>query len=155
MTLVLSAMLVLLTAAAATAQEPIWQRGRDGRFEIAMAELGPGTSLGFICSAYQVPNTAIITLSNLTLGTQLPDGKNFDLRFVIDGRKFDLPGIAKDGEILVSPADANMEFRLRELTDALRAGKSAQIAVPAKAWRSPLPLDGADWALDGIFEKCL
>ncbi|MGH6893215.1 MAG: hypothetical protein ACREEP_13245 [Dongiaceae bacterium] len=155
MKLALSAMLVLLSASVVPAQDPVWQRGRDGRFEIAMAALGPGTSLGFICSAYQVPNTAIITLSNLTLGTQLTDGKNFDLRFVIDGRKFDLPGIAKDGEILVSPADANMELRVQELIDALRGGQIAQIAVPAKAWRSRLPLDGADLALDGIFEACL
>ena len=101
-----------------------------------------------------MPNTALISLQNLILSSQLPDGKNFDLRFVIDGRKFDLPGIAKDGELLVSPADANMELRIQEVTEALRTGKSAQIAVPAKAWKSKLPLDGAGWALEGIFDKC-
>ena len=69
--------------------------------------------------------------------------------------KVDLPGIAKDGELLVSPADANMELRVQEVMDALRAGKEAQIAVPAKAWKSKLPLDGADLALDGVFEACL
>ena len=148
------AILLTLAAPAALAQAPAWERGRDGRFEIAVAGLGPGTTLGFFCSAYQVPNTALISLQNLILGSQLPDGKNFDLRFVIDGRKFDLPGIAKDGELLVSPADANMELRVQEVTEALRTGKSAQIAVPAKAWKSKLPLDGAGWALEGIFEKC-
>lgn len=152
----LAAALALLVAASpALAQEPVWQRGRDGRYEAAVAGIGPGTTLGFFCSAYQVPNTAIVSLVNLTLGTQLPDGKNFDLRFVIDGRKFDLPGIAKDGELMVSPADANMEFRVQEVLDALRTGKIAQIAVPARAWKSKLPLDGADVALDGVFEKCL
>ena len=94
-------------------------------------------------------------LNNLILGPILPDGKNFDLRFVIDGVKYDLPGIAKDGELLVSPHDANIELRIQEVTEALRAGKQAQIAVPAKAWKSKLPLDGAGQALDGIFEACL
>jgi hypothetical protein len=146
--------LLSLAASAALAQAPVWERGRDGRYEIAVAGLGPGTTLGFFCSAYQVPNTALISLHNLILGPQLPDGKNLDMRFVIDGRKFDLPGIAKDGELLVSPADANMELRIQEVTEALRTGKTAQIAVPAKAWKSKLPLDGAGWALEGIFERC-
>jgi len=146
--------MILLCGAEAVAQAPIWERGRDQRYEIAVAGLGPGTTLGFFCSAYQVPNTAIISLSNLILGPQLPDGKNFDLRFVIDGVKYDLPGIAKDGELLVSPADANMELRVQEVTEALRTGKQAQIAVPARAWKSRLPLDGADQALDGVFEAC-
>lgn len=146
--------LFLLTASAALAQAPVWDRGRDERYEVAIAALGPGTSLGFFCSAYQVPNTAIISLQNLILGPQLPDGKNFDMRFVIDGVKYDLPGIAKDGELLVSPHDANMELRVQEVTQALRAGRQAQIAVPAKAWKSKLPLDGADHALDGVFEAC-
>jgi hypothetical protein len=146
--------MILLCGAEAVAQAPIWERGRDQRYEIAVAGLGPGTTLGFFCSAYQVPNTAIISLSNLILGPQLPDGKNFDLRFVIDGVKYDLPGIAKDGELLVSPADANMELRVQEVTEALRTGKQAQIAVPARAWKSKLPLDGADLALDGVFEAC-
>jgi hypothetical protein len=146
---------LLFVASPALAQDLIWQRGRDGRYEVAFAGIGPGTTLAFFCSAYQVPNTAVVSLNNLTLGTQLPDGKNFDLRFVVDGRRFDLPGIAKDGELLVSPADANMEFRVQEVLDALRIGQRAQIAVPAKAWKSPLPLDGADTALDGVFEKCL
>jgi hypothetical protein len=148
------AILLCLVASAALAQTPVWERGRDGRYEIAIAGIGPGTTLGFFCSAYQVPNTALISLHNLILGPQLPDGKNFDMRFVIDGRKFDLPGIAKDGELLVSPADANMELRIQEVTEALRTGKTAQIAVPAKAWKSKLPLDGAGWALEGIFERC-
>ena len=148
------AIVLTFVASAVLAQAPVWERGRDGRYEVAVAGLGPGTTLGFFCSAYQVPNTAIISLSNLILGPQLEDGKNFDLRFVIDGQRFDLPGIAKDGELLVSPADANMELRIQEVTEALRTGKIAQIAVPAKAWKSKLPLDGAGWALDGVFEKC-
>jgi hypothetical protein len=148
------AILLSLAAGAALAQAPIWERGRDGRYEVAVAGLGPGTTLGFFCSAYQVPNTAVISLNNLILSPQLQDGKPFDLRFVIDGRRFDLPGIAKDGEILVSPADANMELRVQEVLEALRTGKAAQIAVPAKAWKSRLPLIGADRALDGVFEKC-
>ncbi|HEV8388642.1 MAG TPA: hypothetical protein VGQ35_02305 [Dongiaceae bacterium] len=148
------AILLSLAAPVAQAQTPVWERGRDERYEVALAALGPGTTLGFFCSAYQVPNTAIVSLHNLILGPQLQDGKNFDLRFVVDGRKFDLPGIAKDGELLVSPVDANMELRIQEVTEALRTGKTAQIAVPARAWKSKLPLDGADLALDGIFEKC-
>jgi hypothetical protein len=146
--------ITLLCSADALAQAPVWERGRDQRYEVAMAALGPGTILGFFCSAYQVPNTAIISLQNLILSPILPDGKNFDLRFVIDGVKYDLPGIAKDGELLVSPADANMQLRVQEVTQALRAGKRAQVAVPAKAWKSKLPLDGADQALDGVFEAC-
>lgn len=148
------ALLCLLCASDALAQQPIWERGRDRRYEIAIAALGPGSTLGFFCSAYQVPNTAIISLHNVILSPLLPDGHNFELRFVIDGARYDLPGIAKDGELLISPADANMELRVQEVTEALRTGKSAQIAVPARAWKSKLPLDGADWALDGIFEKC-
>ena len=148
------AIVLTFVASAVLAQAPVWERGRDGRYEVAVAGLGPGTTLGFFCSAYQVPNTAIISLNNLILGPQLEDGKKFDLRFVIDGQRFDLPGIAKDGELLVSPADANMELRIQEVTEALRTGKIAQIAVPAKAWKSKLPLDGAGWALDGVFEKC-
>ena len=147
--------IILLCGADALALAPVWERGRDGRYEVAVAGIGPGTTLGFFCSAYQVPNTALISLNNLILSPILPDGKNFDLRFVIDGVKFDLPGIAKDGERLVSPHDANMELRIQEVTEALRTGKQAQIAVPAKAWKSKLPLDGADQALDGVFEKCL
>jgi hypothetical protein len=146
--------ITLLCSADALAQAPIWERGRDERYEVAVAGLGPGTTLGFFCSAYQVPNTAIISLNNLILSPILPDGKNYDLRFVIDGVKYDLPGIAKDGELLVSPADANMELRVQEVTEALRTGNQAQIAVPAKAWKSKLPLDGADQALDGLFEAC-
>ncbi|HJT12178.1 MAG TPA: hypothetical protein VJ790_06140 [Dongiaceae bacterium] len=146
--------IALLCSADALAQAPVWERGRDQRYEIAVAGIGPGTTLGFFCSAYQVPNTAIISLQNLTLGPQLPDGKNYDLRFVIDGIKYDLPGIAKDGELLVSPHDANIELRIQEVTEALRTGRQAQIAVPAKAWKSRLPLDGADVALDGVFEAC-
>ncbi len=146
--------ITLLGSTDALAQTPIWERGRDERYEVAIAALGPGTSLGFFCSAYQVPNTAIISLQNLILSPVLPDGKNFDMRFVIDGVKYDLPGIAKDGELLVSPADANMELRVQEVTEALRTGQQAQIAVPAKAWKSKLPLDGADRALDGVFEAC-
>lgn len=146
--------ITVLCSSDALAQAPIWERGRDERYEVAVAGLGPGTTLGFFCSAYQVPNTAIISLNNLILGPILPDGKNFDLRFVIDGVKYDLPGIAKDGELLVSPHDANIELRIQEVTEALRAGKQAQIAVPAKAWKSKLPLDGAEQALDGIFEAC-
>lgn len=148
------AFLCLLGASDALAQQPIWERGRDRRYEIAIAALGPGSTLGFFCSAYQVPNTAIISLRNVILSPLLPDGQSFELRFVIDGARYDLPGIAKDGELMISPADANMELRVQEVTAALRAGTSAQIAVPAKAWKSKLPLDGADWALDGIFEKC-
>ena len=147
-------LLCLLCAADAVAQQPTWQRGRDKRYEIAIAALAPGSTLGFFCSAYQVPNTAIISLHNLIISPLLEDGKNFDMRFVIDGVKYDLPGIAKDGELLVSHHDANMELRIQEVTDALRTGKIAQIAVPAKAWKSKLPLDGANRALDGIFEKC-
>ena len=147
--------IMVLCSAEAMAQAPVWERGRDGRYEVAVAGIGPGTTLGFFCSAYQVPNTAIISLNNLILSPILPDGKNFDLRFVIDGVKYDLTGIAKDGELMVSPADANMELRVQEVIDALRAGKEAQIAVPAKAWKSKLPLDGADLALDGVFEACL
>jgi hypothetical protein len=147
--------IMLLCSAEALAQAPVWERGRDGRYEVAVAGIGAGTTLGFFCSAYQVPNTALISLNNLILSPILPDGKNFDLRFVIDGVKYDLPGIAKDGELLVSPHDANIELRIREVTEALRAGKEAQIAVPAKAWKSKLPLDGAGQALDGIFEACL
>lgn len=146
--------LCLLCAADAAAQQSTWQRGRDKRYEIAIAALAPGSTLGFFCSAYQVPNTAIISLHNLIISPLLEEGKNFDMRFVIDGVKYDLPGIAKDGELLVSHHDANMELRIQEVTDALRTGKIAQIAVPAKAWKSKLPLDGADRALDGIFEKC-
>ena len=146
--------IALLCSTDALAQAPVWERGRDQRYEIAVAGLGPGTTLGFFCSAYQVPNTAIISLQNLILSPILPDGKTFYLRFVIDGAKYDLPGIAKDGELLVSPADANMELRVQEVTEALRTGKQAQIAVPAKAWKSKLPLDGADQALDGVFEAC-
>ena len=146
--------ITVLCSSDALAQAPVWERGRDGRYEVAVAGIGPGTTLGFFCSAYQVPNTAIISLNNLILSPILPDGKNFDLRFVIDGVKYDLPGIAKDGELLVSPADANMELRVQEVTEALRTGKQAQIAVPAKAWKSKLPLDGADQALDGVFEAC-
>lgn len=149
------ALLCLLCASDALAQQPVWERGRDRRYEIALAALAPGSTLGFFCSAYQVPNTAIISLHNVILSPLLPDGKNFDLRFVIDGVKYDLPGIAKDGELLISPADANMELRVQEVTEALRAGRIAQIAVPAKAWKSRLPLDGAEYALDGIFEACL
>jgi hypothetical protein len=147
--------IMVLCSAEAMAQAPVWERGRDGRYEVAVAGIGPGTTLGFFCSAYQVPNTAIISLNNLILSPILPDGRNFDLRFVIDGVKYDLTGIAKDGELMVSPADANMELRVQEVIDALRAGKEAQIAVPAKAWKSKLPLDGADLALDGVFEACL
>lgn len=147
--------IMLLCSAGASAQTPVWERGRDGRYEVAVAGIAPGTTLGFFCSAYQVPNTALISLNNLILAPILPDGKNFDMRFVIDGVKYDLPGIAKDGELLVSPADANMELRVQEVTDALRAGKQAQIAVPAKGWKSPLPLAGAVEALDGVFDACL
>lgn len=155
MRLVAFGVITVLCGATALAQAPVWERGRDGRYEVAVAGIGPGTTLGFFCSAYQVPNTAIISLNNLILSPLLPDGKNFDLRFVIDGVKYDLPGIAKDGELLVSPHDANIELRIQEVTEALRAGRQAQIAVPAKAWKSKLPLDGADMALDGVFEKCL
>ena len=147
-------LLCLLCAADAAAQQATWQRGRDKRYEIAIAALAPGSTLGFFCSAYQVPNTALISLHNLIISPLLEEGKNFDLRFVIDGVKYDLPGIAKDGELLVSHHDANMELRIQEVTDALRTGRIAQIAVPAKAWKSKLPLDGANTALDGIFEKC-
>lgn len=151
----LLSMSLLLTAFAAAAQEPVWQRGRDGRFEAAIAEIAAGSTLGFWCSAYQVPNTAIIGLRNILLATHLSDGEYMDMRFVIDGQRFDLRGIAKDGELMVSPADANMELRVRELLDALIAAKQAQIAVPAKGWKSPLPLDGAADALDGVFDVCL
>jgi len=146
---------LLFAAGLAAAQAPIWTRGRDGRFEAAIAEIAAGSTLGFWCSAYQVPNTAIIGLRNVLLAVQLSDGDYYDMRFVIDGRRFDLRGIAKEGEIMVSPADANMELRVRELLDALRAGKEAQVAVPGKGWRSPLPLEGATEALDGVFDACL
>lgn len=146
---------LLLTAAVATAQDPIWQRGRDGRFEVALSRIAAGSTLGFWCSAYQVPNTAIIGLRNVLLAPQLSDGEHYDMRFVVDGQKFDLRGIAKDGELMVSPADANMEYMIGRLLEALIAGKEAQIAVPSKGWRSKLPLDGAADALDGVFEICL
>jgi hypothetical protein len=48
-----------------------------------------------------------------------------------------------------------MEYQVGRLIEALMAGKEAQIAVPAKGWRSKLPLDGAAAALDGVFEVCL
>lgn len=146
---------LLLAASTASAQEPTWQRGRDGRFELAIAEIAAGSTLGFWCSAYQVPNTAIIGLRNILLGTQLSDAEYYDLRFVIDGQRLDLRGIARDGELMISPADANMEYQVNRLIEALMAGKEAQIAVPAKGWRSKLPLDGAAEALDGVFEVCL
>jgi hypothetical protein len=146
---------LLLAASTASAQEPTWQRGRDGRFELAIAEIAAGSTLGFWCSAYQVPNTAIIGLRNILLGTQLSDAEYYDLRFVIDGQRLDLRGIARDGELMISPADANMEYQVNRLIEALMAGKEAQIAVPAKGWRSKLPLDGAAEALDGVFDVCL
>lgn len=148
-------LMLALCAHGATAQQSIWQRGRDGRFEVAIAEIAAGSTLGFWCSAYQVPNTAIIGLRNILLAVQLSDGDYYDVRFVIDGRRFDLRGIAKDGEIMISPADANMELRVQELIDALRSGRDAQLGVPLKAWRSPLPLEGAADALDGVFDACL
>jgi hypothetical protein len=146
---------LLLAAATASAQELTWERGRDGRFELAIAKIAAGSTLGFWCSAYQVPNTAIIGLRNILLGTQLSDAEHYDMRFVIDGQRFDLRGIAKEGELMISPADANMEYQVGRLIEALMAGKEAQIAVPAKGWRSKLPLDGAAVALDGVFEVCL
>ncbi len=149
------ALALLMCATAASAQEPTWQRGRDGRFEVAIARIAAGSTLGFWCSAYRVPNTAIIGLRNILLGVQLSDAEYYDLRFVIDGQRFDLRGIARDGELMISPADANMEYQVGRLLEALIAGKEAQIAVPAKGWRSKLPLDGAAEALDGVFEVCL
>lgn len=149
------ALLSLLCTADALAQQPVWERGRDRRYEIAIAALAPGSTLGFFCSAYQVPNTAVVSLHNVILSPLLPDGQRFYVRFVIDGVKYELPSIAKEGELLISPADANLELRVQEVTDALRSGTIAQIAVPARAWKSELPLEGADLALDGIFEKCL
>jgi hypothetical protein len=146
---------LLFSAGLAVAQDPTWQRGRDGRFELAMAQIAAGSTLGFWCSAYQVPNTAIIGLRNILLAPQLSDAEHYDMRFVIDGQRFDLRGVAKDGELMISPADANMEYQVGRLLDALIAGKEAHIAVPAKAWRSKLPLDGAAEALDGVFEVCL
>jgi hypothetical protein len=151
----LCASVITPVATAAAAEDPFWQRGRDGRFEVAFVGIAIGSTLEFLCSAYQVPNTAIITLRNVILGAQLEDGQNYELRFVVDGRKFDLPGIARDGELMVSPADANLELWVQELLAALMAGEQAQIAVPSKGWRSPLPLDGAAQALDGVFEVCL
>lgn len=146
---------LLLIASVATAQDSTWQRGRDGRFEIALSRIAAGSTLGFWCSAYQVPNTAIIGLRNVLLAPQLSDGEHYDMRFVVDGQKFDLRGVAKDGELMVSPADANMEYMVGRLLEALIAGKEAQIAVPSKGWRSELPLDGAADALEGVFEICL
>jgi len=146
---------LLFAAATASAQELTWERGRDGRFELAIAKIAAGSTLGFWCSAYQVPNTAIIGLRNILLGTQLSDAEHYDMRFVIDGQRFDLRGVAKEGELMISPADANMEYQVGRLIEALMAGKEAQIAVPAKGWRSKLPLDGAAVALDGVFEVCL
>ena len=151
----LIALPLLLAAAAAIAQEPTWQRGRDGRFEVAIADIAAGSTLGFWCSAYQVPNTAIIGLRHALLSPQLSDGEYYEMRFVIDGQRFDLRGIAKDGELMVSPADANMELRVSELLDALIVGQKAQMAVPSKNWRSSLPLDGAASALDGVFDICI
>jgi len=66
--------LLLLSVGAALAQPPVWERGRDNRYEVATAALGPGTMLGFFCSAYQVPNTAVISLHNLILNAQLTPG---------------------------------------------------------------------------------
>ena len=43
--------LFVLAAQDALAQAPIWDRARDERYEVAIAALGPGTSLGFFCSA--------------------------------------------------------------------------------------------------------
>ena len=63
--------ITVLCSADALAQTPVWERGRDQRYEIAVAGIGPGTTLGFFCSAYQVPNTAIISLSNLILGPRV------------------------------------------------------------------------------------
>jgi hypothetical protein len=63
-------------ATAAAAEDPFWQRGRDGRFEVAFVGIAIGSTLEFLCSAYQVPNTAIITLRNVILGAQLEDGQN-------------------------------------------------------------------------------
>ena len=37
------ALLLSLMAHAALAQSPVWERGRDGRYEVAFATLGPGT----------------------------------------------------------------------------------------------------------------
>ena len=91
-----------------------------------------GSTLGFWCSAYQVPNTAIIGLRNVLLGGQLSDAEYYDLRFVIDGQRYDLRGIAKEGELMISPADANMEYQVSRLIEALIAGKEAQIAVPCE-----------------------
>jgi hypothetical protein len=145
----------LITVSDALAQAPVWSRGRDGRFEVALAEIAAGSTLGFWCSAYQVPNTAIIGLRNILLATHLEDGEHYDMRFVIDGQKFDLRGIAKDGELMVSPRDANMEYQISRVLEALTAGKEASIAVPSRGWRSPLPLDGAAEALPGVFDVCL
>lgn len=152
---VVLSLLLCCIASGTLAQGSIWQRGRDGRFEVALAEIAAGSTLGFWCSAYQVPNTAIIGLRNILLATHLSDGEHYDLRFVIDGQKFDLRGIAKDGELMVSPADANMEYQISRVLDALAAGKEASIAVPSRGWRSPLPLDGAAEALPGVFDVCL
>lgn len=146
---------LLLAATVASAQDLTWQRGRDGRFELAIAQIAAGSTLGFWCSAYQVPNTAVIGLRNILLATSLSDAEYYDMRFVVDGQRFDLRSIAKDGELMISPTDANMEYQITRLLDALIAGKEAQIAVPAKGWRSKLPLDGAAVALDGVFEVCL
>src|SRR5262249_32826947 len=71
----------LLPSGAVTAQDPTWQRGRDGRFEVAMSRIAAGSTLGFWCSAYQVPNTAIIGLRNVLLAPQLSDGEHYDMRF--------------------------------------------------------------------------
>ena len=44
--------LFVLAAHHALAQAPIWERGRDERYEVAVAGIGPGTTLGFFCSAH-------------------------------------------------------------------------------------------------------
>jgi hypothetical protein len=132
-----------------------WQRGVDSGVIGAGISLDDGTFIGFFCAPHREPRLSFMILKPGLLTNPIHyDEKAMDVRFIVGAERFDLPGVAEEGEIYVEIDDFNLALQFDRLAAALAAAERAWIAIPVKGWSLEIPVDGAGQALRGLLTPC-
>ncbi len=144
-----------LAALSPLAKADSWQHGIEDGVRIAGVTAGDGTFLGFFCAPLAEPKISFMILKPGALANPIAfDEKPMDVRFIMAGERFDLPGQAGGGEIYAEIKDYNLALQFDRVIEALRGATRARVAIPVQRWSIEIPIDGAAVALDGLMAPC-
>jgi len=156
MRILLAGFFAMLATLAQANSDATWHRGVDRGVLIGAVTTDVGTFLGFFCAPSREPKLSFLLLRPAILTNPIHyDEKVMDMRFVIDGERFDLPGKAEDGELYIENKDYNLTLQFERIIAALIDADNVSVAIPVKHWSEKIPVDGASEALDGLLAPCL